>query len=361
VLLAASAGPAQARTASVAISVIAADACAPRLREVVAEQLADLATGLTWSCFESIDEEAPFRAARVPAGGVQMWIDVSLPAEARLTVRDHEERFVVRRVPLASGLDEVGREEIGQIVRSAVLAVLAGASETLSRAEARVTVSSWPGRPGPVTERSAGPPVQDPGRFLVPTSPHPAPRGAAAGWRPTLDLGAVATLRAFSSPIPVVGEFGVVAVVGGATRASLWVEAAYRLPASERAPAIGVEIRALSLRAGFAVSSRGGGRVAFRAGAGAGIERTSFSPQPTGGGVALAPGGSFLVVTGRALIGVELRVTARLRVGLTAFCDAETTNVHYDLHAPDGTASRVLTPFPLQPGLTLSVSGRFGS
>src|SRR6185369_14561597 len=99
----------------------------------------------------------------------------------------------------------------------------------------------------------------------VPTSPHPAPRGAAAGWRPTLDLGAVATLRAFSSPIPVVGEFGVVAVVGGATRASLWVEAAYRLPASERAPAIGVEIRALSLRAGFAVSSRGGGRVAFRA------------------------------------------------------------------------------------------------
>jgi len=38
-----------------------------------------------------------------------MWLDVSVPAEARLTVKDYGDRFVVRRLPLARGLDEVGR------------------------------------------------------------------------------------------------------------------------------------------------------------------------------------------------------------------------------------------------------------
>jgi hypothetical protein len=349
--------PALRSRAEVAITVITDDGCAAQLQAVIAEQLAGLATAVTWRCAGRPDEDEPFQAAAASAGGVQLWIDVSRAGEARLTVRDHEDRFVVRRLPLASGLDEVGREEIGQIVRSAVLAVLASPSETLTRAEARAAVSSWPAPPAPTRPEKTA--VQDRGRSGAAAPPRSTP-AALAGSRTTLDVGAAAALRAFSGKIPVVGEIGIVASVGGSWPLSLWAEAAYRIPATELEPTVGVEVRALSLRGGLAVSSRRSGRVGFRAGAGGGIERTSFSPKATGGQVDLAPGGSFLVFTGRALVGIELRAAAHLGVGLTAFCDAETTNVHYDLHAPDGTAHSVLTPFRLQPGITLSVSGWFG-
>jgi len=163
------------------------------------------------------------------AGGVQMWPDVSVPDEARLTVKDYGDRFVVRRLPLARGLDEVGREEIGHIVRSAVLAVLAGPRETLSRAEARVAVSSWPVRSGPVRTAPSPPPPAGASRdrSRVATSARRGPiRDEGAPWGGALDLGAVATLRAFSPAIPIVGELGGVAAVTGSSGASLWVEGA---------------------------------------------------------------------------------------------------------------------------------------
>jgi len=350
---------AQARAATVEITVAAGPDCAPPLRAVMAEQLADLATSVTFSCVGRADEEEPFRATLATAGGVRLWLDASLPAEARLTVRGSGDRFFVRRVPLAAGLDEVGREEIGQIVRSAVQAVLAGQRETLSRAEARVAVASWPARATPV--QPPRPPPSETASFDRPSASPSSRRGADRD-KPTgrhgLDLGAAATLRAFSSAIPIVGEVAVVAAVSGPSGGSLWLEGAYRFPARDLTPPIGLAIRALAFRGGLAVSSRAhGGRIAFRAGVGAGVERTSFSPQPAGGAVELAPGESFLVVTGRALAGTELRAAAHLRVGLIAFCDVQTKDVHYDFRTTDGTAHRVLTPFRLQPGITLSVSG----
>jgi len=300
-------------------------------------------------------------------GGVRLWLDVSLPAEARLTVRGYGDRFFVRRLPLAGGLDEVGREEIGQIVRSAVQAVLAGPRETLSRAEARVAVASWPARATPARPDRRPPP--EVAASDVPPQGAPTPASSDRGAERTqparrpivLDLGAAATLRAFSIAIPMVGEVAVVAAVGGPSGASIWLEGAYRFPARDLTPPIGIAIRTLALRSGIALSSRPrGGRIAFHAGVGAGVERTSFSPQPTSEAVDLAPGESFLVVTGRALAGAELRAAAHLRVGLTAFCDGQTTDVHYDFRTADGTARRALTPFRLQPGITLSVSGELG-
>ena len=360
-MLAAAGGAPAAWAAAVAVTVVADDACAPQIRAVIAEQLAGLTTSVTFSCAGRADAEEPFRATRTPAGDIQLWVDVSVPDDARLAVRDYGDRFVVRRVPLARGLDEVGREEIGQIVRSAVLALLAGPRATLSRAEARAAISTWPVRAPP--SPSAPPPAADPGRSSPATRSRPSPSGdAGTPWRGLVELGAAATVRVFSTAIPVVGEVGLVAGIGSSSAASFWMEGAYRIPARALMPAIGLEIRAMALRGGVALSSdRGGGRrVGLRAGLGAGFERTSFSPRSTGGEVDLAPGESFLVVTGRALAGVELRAAAHFRIGLTAFCDVQTRDVHYDLHAADGSAHRVLTPFRLQPGLTLSVSGWLG-
>ncbi len=69
---------------------------------------------------------------------VRVWVDLSRPEKVTLYFVDSAwERILVRNVPLERGLDEVEREEIAQIVRSAVEALLAGATIGISREEAR--------------------------------------------------------------------------------------------------------------------------------------------------------------------------------------------------------------------------------
>jgi hypothetical protein len=114
------------------------------LRDVVAEQLADLTRDLVWTCRERIDPEEAFRSDGAGEGAIRIAIELRAETEARLTLGDtRSDRFVVRRVPLRNGLDEVGREQLGQIVRFSTLALRSGSSQTLSRTEARAAVASW--------------------------------------------------------------------------------------------------------------------------------------------------------------------------------------------------------------------------
>ena len=106
------------------ITVVAAAPCAPRLREVIADQLADVTTEVVWTCRDRLDPEDQFRQALPGGSALRVWIDLRMGAEARLTL-ERADRFVVRRIALANGLDELGREQIGQIVRFAALAVRA--------------------------------------------------------------------------------------------------------------------------------------------------------------------------------------------------------------------------------------------
>jgi hypothetical protein len=315
--------------------------CSPSLRDVVAEQLADLTPDLVWACRERIDPEDAFRSDGAGAGAIRIAIELRAGTEARLTLGDtRSDRFVVRRVPLRSGLDEVGREQIGQIVRFSTLALRSGSNLTLSRTEARAAVASW-----------AAPPARE-------TSPPPADRTPREP-RLAVDVGPIWSVSAFSREIPVVQELAIGATVRGtASHLWGWVEAGYRLPASEEAEPVGVELSAASLRLGLTVGQMGTRPLSFGGGAGIGLDRVRFTPIGAAASVQPAAPDAFWSASARLMFGGEWRPTARLSIGARLACDIAASDVHYDLRGSDGSARRVVTAFRIAPGLGIGVAWR---
>jgi len=327
----------------VEVTLIAgAPPCPPPLREVVAEQLADLTPDLVWVCKERIDPEEAFRPDGAGAGAIRIAIDVRAGTEARLTLGDtRSDRFVIRRVPLRNGLDELGREEIAQIVRFATQALRDGSSATLSRTEARAAIASW-SPPPEATARSpaAADAVPQPPRFAV-------------------DLGPIWSVSFFSREIPVVQDLALrLAVRGLASHLWSWAEAGYRLPASDHAEPIGVEISAASLRLGVGVGQTGTRRLSFSGGAGIGLDRISFTPIGAANSVQPAAPDAFWSAGARLTFDAELRATTRLTIGARLACDVAAADIHYDLRGSDGSARRVLTAFRVTPGLGIMLAWR---
>jgi len=229
--------------------VASAPPCPPPLRDVVAEQLADLTPDLVWICRERSDPDEALRSDGAGAGAIRIAIDVRAGTEARLTLGDtRSDRFVIRRVPLRNGLDELGREQIGQIVRFATQALRDGSSATLSRTEARAAIASWSPPPEAIARSPAAAapvPVPEPPRFAV-------------------DVGPTWSVSLFSREIPLVQDVALrLAVRALASHLWSWAEAGYRLPASDHAEPIGVEISAASLRLGVGVGQTGTGRTGW--------------------------------------------------------------------------------------------------
>ena len=324
------------------ITVVAAAApCAPRLREVIADQLADLTADLVWTCRDRLDPEDQFRGER-GRRSLRVWIDLRLGAEARLTL-ERADRFVVRRIALTNGLDELGREQIGQIVRFAALAVRAGDAETLTRTEARSAVAEWSGPP----------------RTQGETAVVRSEAAAARAPQPRVDIGAIWSVAAFSREIPLVHELALGAAVGRAgSPVAGWLEAGYRLPARYHAQPIGVELSAAALRVGLTVGPRATRFVSFGLSAGIGVERSSFAPLGAAASVEPAPADAFWSATARLALSIALRVTAHLTVGARLAGDFVAADVHYDLRDAGGVARRVVTPFRLAPGLGLGLIWR---
>jgi hypothetical protein len=322
------------------IIVVAGAPCAPQVRAVIADQLADLTAELVWTCRDRLDPEDLFRHAPPGASSLRVWIDLRVASEARLTL-ERADRFVVRRIALSDGLDELGREQIGQIVRFAALAVRAGEGETLTRTEARSAVADWP------------PPRGREIAMRTEAALNAAPR-------PTLAFGAIASVVALSREIPLVHELALGAEVGAVVgaRISGWLEAAYRLPAPYRADPIGVEIGGAALRLGLAAGTRGTRYVAAVINAGIGVERISFAPIGAAASVEPAPADAFWSATARVALTVGFRATDRLTIGARLACDIAAADVHYDLRDAAGAPHRVLTPFRLAPGLGLGVTWR---
>ena len=341
--------PAVAHAAEVQIAIVADGNCPAALRDRVAEQVADIADRVSWSCLESFDTEEPFRSPDVQPGTLQIWVDVTPHTEARLTLRDvHADRFVVRRIPLPRGLDEIGREEIGQIVRSAALAVLAGPAETMNREQARAEISRWK-QPATTVPSPQAPPKAP----LTGEPDRPSPR--AAGSTHLLQISAMASARGFATSIPLVEEVGVAAAIVRPGTIGFWIEAAYQLPAQDSASPVGVKLDAVAVRGGLGVSFTLSPILAARLGAGGGFTRTSFTPLGSGGAVTIDPSGEFFTALGRVFAGLDVRIGTSVVGGVAVSCDAVGEDVHYDLHQSDGTTQRVLTPFRLQPGVALQI------
>lgn len=364
------------RRAAVAVSIVSDEPGAARLRDVLLEQLGGAGVAMEWQRMERFrpheilsPSPAPSAPGLEPAIAVSVWIDLSAPAEARLYLKDARgDRFVVRRLLLPRGVDEIAREAIGHIVRSATLGVLAGSTPALTREEARAALEAPPpAEPlpssAPAAERRRPPPPEPP----APTPRAPPGPDAAAAARPAgggalaIEIGAAWAVQPFAPGIWSSHEASIAAALGpGAGRWGVWLEAGHRLPVDFRGDAIGVGIDASSLRLGGTAERLSGTRLALRLGAGAGVERITFQPRAGAAPVELAPRDSFLVPSARVFVGAAFRLATHAVLTLRLLCDIEAADVHYDIEdgADGGEARRALTPFRLRPGLSLGAAWR---
>jgi hypothetical protein len=372
----------QAHGPVVELSVVADEASAARLRDVLLEQLGGAGVALRWRRSERFQPDdllsppATHRPTGIdPAIAVSVWIDISTPAEARLYLKDTRgDRFVVRRLLLPTGVDEIAREEIGHIVRSATLGVLAGSTPALTREEARAAMEAPPpaerlpssDRPPARRDPPPPPPSSETATQLAPrradTAPAATPASASAGAGAlAVEVGASWAVQPFAQGIWWTHEVAIGAALRpGGGRWGVWLEAGRRLPVDLREEAIGVGIDVSSLRLGGIVELLSSTRLALRLGGGAGVEWITFQPRAGTAPAELAPRDSFLVPSARVFVGGAFRFATHAALTLRLLCDIEAADVHYDIEdaAGGGGVRRALTPFRLRPGLSLGVAWR---
>jgi len=168
-------------------------------------------------------------------------------------------------------------------------------------------------------------------------------------------VGAFLSWRVFAPQIPLVGEAGIGLGIGRWGPVGGWLEAAYQPEARYDGSPVSVALDAFAARAWLDASAPLGA-LRLRLGAGAGLTRTTFTPQSTDPTATAAPPGTFSYLTGRALAGWEGRFGRHAVATLTLFLDVVGTDVHYDLREPDGTTRRMLVPRRFQPGVAFQLA-----
>ncbi|MBN1606221.1 MAG: hypothetical protein JW940_06285 [Polyangiaceae bacterium] len=297
------------------------------------------------------------------SAAVYIWIDLRRRREARLFLTSSDgERIVIRRVRLADGLDELGREAIGQIVESSVLALASGVQVGMSRDEAqRVMNTEEPDPPKPAVSAadrhaagSAAPSAAGGSQPASAAGGSGQPRTAPVTYRVGLGYGAAAFLPgAVVEHGPLLG-----AAVGskrGSPRLALEVTGQYRVPVSASTGEVTLTFNGASFRLEAGSEFWIGEQAWFGALAGAGLDVIRVVPERAAEpALALAPAAVFVNGAARATVLAGRRVWPSLAVSVSAFADISLTRTHYDVHLR-GVTFPTLTPWPVRPGLSLAL------
>jgi hypothetical protein len=273
---------------------------------------------------------------------VRCYVDLSRPGRADLYFADRTaERFLVRQVALPDGLDELGRETLGQVLTLSVFALLENDADTLSRDETRALLAEKPAAPSvsPVPEPEA--PAETSPSGSVGLEPFYALRafagGALVSHGPGLDIGWLAGSEHATNAV--------------------WLGAAYELKRSYRDESAGMTWSALTLRGSFEHLEPVSGALLLGARGGAGVDWTSFVPESGTGddNVTLRDARvttSFLVHLG---VSAKLALGTRFHASFLVFADFYPTRARYAIERSNGEAHDVLEPFRVRPGVALGL------
>jgi hypothetical protein len=335
----AAADPDPAEPLTAVIALIGAAGQSPELSAVLSELLERDGVHAQIASEERFDADALLSEGENDA---RVWVFVVLRGErrARLYFRGPlAKRFMLRELTLRSGLDEVGRELIAQVVETSTVALL-HSEAGMSRDEVSASLAE---------ERTPPPPPQEPRTVEPRRAPSPSPLIAMAGAR-----GLVLWNRSDAGPAVGAG------VEGGAgarlthvllLRGRLVFE--YRAPESIATPRLDASFGSVALRAGADLGFAAGPHsVWLGVGAGAdfdhagadSIHDTSLRLAPTSHSTAL-------------LLRPELRyelLLGALWLGLSVFTDVATVHTHYDLAEPRAPV-RLAELWVVRPGLSLTV------
>ena len=296
-------------------------------------------------------------------GDSRVWVFVTVPERhvAKLFFRGPlGRRFLLRRLALKSGLDELGRELIAQVVETSAVALLR--SEVgVSREEVRADLSAEGERDEEGREEEVG--ARDTSR-----SEHVGAEGGAgepvdgSGGRGPLELAIAARGVAKWAG----GDLGL--GHGPGLEATLALRRARGLIVGSRVEAeldlgqhletngLDAVVSATSLRAGLDVGTSAGAS-AFTLGVLAGVDLTRIAPKAsTEQTLVPAPESTGTVPVIRLEARYELTLGA-LRVTTGLFVDASLKDTSYDVQDASGE-HRVAAPWPVHPGLALTLGGR---
>jgi hypothetical protein len=256
-------------------------------------------------------------------------------------------RFLLRDVELPHGLDEVGRELVGQIVESSVDALLHGAAG-ITREQAQSELDRQPSEP---TQSSA--PRGDLDRAVT-----AAPRVEQT--RPTWEGWTALRYSATFTGDPGVGhgpgfELGLAARTGVLLRARLIAERWF--PRSVEAAAIGADIATTRARLAFDLGLRLGFGATFVLSLGAGADWGHVAPGYVHESNVVPAASSRYRVPGAC---GELRLevgSGPWQLALGAAADASLADTHYDVQE-GGRLVRVADEWQLRPSAVVALGFR---
>jgi hypothetical protein len=270
------------------------------------------------------------------------WVFIVLRGEhaARLYFRGPlGKRFLLRELSLRSGLDEVGRESIAQVVETSTGALL-HSTAGISRDEASASI---------LRERT------EPAR--TPPSPRTTPKAATERRPATLEVALGARgglLWNRSDPAAAVGGEGALGLrVARAFVARTRVAVEYRASQTIATPDVSVSFGSVALRGGVDGGFFTGPHAVFL-GLGAGVDFDHVSSSAgRDRSLSLAPASDDTTAVLRCELRYELAL-GKLWLAASAFSDFATVRTHYDVARAGGT-TRIGELWSVRPGLSLTV------
>jgi len=323
-------------------------ALAPEAAKAVRDDLEDLLSrrGLAarYRQLATIDRDEVLRPpAEAPCALACIWIDLGVAKPTRAFVYlspTASAQVVIRSLPLPSGVDEVAREEVAQIVATSVEALRAG-------------------QPLPVAVNGADLPLAK-----VVRAPPAAPPTPRTLWLAGLG-GGVAHEGASSFALPVASLSLVVGAERRAFTPALWISAGGFSGDVDGAPVAlrfhGAELAALATLGTRATDGELRRRVVARVGLGPGVELRDVTPSAASGAVdvALDPARLDASVFVRAAARLEIRIVDSVGLFVAAACDARVVSRRYTVDR-DGMTDALFTPDVLRPSLVVGLDARLG-
>jgi hypothetical protein len=274
--------------------------------------------------------------------GVQAWIVLVDPSVARVFFAVEESagttpRFLVTDVALDSGLDELGLERLAQVVFLSAGALWAGNVES-SRADVEHELHAKPG-----DALTAPPPL-----FLQPPPPEPKPplRAELGAEYAAMIAGDAGTGQAVRATIRISRGGGFAATVRGGII----------VPHEAQNAGVGVELSALTARAGAGVQRALGASTTIEGELGAGIDvvmyRVAMLDDPN---LRALPEAYDTQPLAYARTGMRFRLGERTLLLVEAVLDVELRRTHYDI-VQNGNELAVVTPWLVQPGVSAGLA-----
>lgn len=333
--------------------VLVGDVHRPELERLLEEWLEPSGLTVTIVGSSSLDVRTVFAVDRDPTR-IRIWLTMPASNLVRLTFADPQaERFLVRDVPLERSLDELGREQLAQVLLAASQAFRERREDT-PREQVERALEQPPDRVGSNdVARANG------SRKGAPGADSPPPSGAdgreagpSLGWAPSARY----AMR-YKGPEGVSHGPGIVlestfawprARLGGS------IEARYEFAHHVQTDDVLLSISTLALRVGL-VGALGAERSGLLGEVGFGLDRDAIETHArTGSNVEPRPATDDQHALVYAGAGPYFR-WGRLRASLGLSVDVALVRTHYDVIA-EGKPVRVLTPWQVQPGAFASAA-----